>query len=175
MAITRRPVSKKKKPVPVPTATPTRKGVSQNRSLYPGSRGERDYPTLSNLKKPEGQSIWALRGIGRGDRSLVNQPTAKTVRKGVTAGVEAVGVTGGKVNEKIIGEIVRGVLSGLQAVKGIPAIQRGGILRPQTGASVKPRVAAKSRPASTWSEDRNPRPTRKPTSNQRIKRGVRSQ
>ena len=141
-----------------PAATRTRKGVSQNRSLYPGSRGERDYPTLSNLKKPEGQSIWALKGVGRGDRSILKKGAGK---------VSDVAKAGGKATSKVAKTAGRSVKSRASsvtgAIKGFSAIKPGGILRPKTSPSIKPKVAAKPRSSST----------RKPASSQRGRRGVR--
>jgi len=157
MAITRRPQSRQR--VPVPVATPT----------GPTSRPTRVRPGVRGPSSTEGDRL----------AHLIARVTDAKVRQGLLALVEGLEAVGRPIDRagSATGRGVSSAVSGATgAVRGASAIQKGGILRPQSASKrVKPRVAAKPRPASTWSEDRNPRPTRTPTANQRIRRRVRSQ
>ena len=154
MAITRRPQSRQR--VPVPVSTPT----------GPTSRPTRVRPGVRGPSSTEGDRL----------AHLIARVTDAKVRQGLLALVEGLEAVGRPIDRagSATGRGVSSAASGAtRAARGVSAIQPGGILR--TGASVKPKVAAKPRPSSTWSEDRNPRPTRKPTSNQRTRRRVRSE
>ena len=158
MAITRRPQSRQR--VPVPVATPT----------GPTSRPTRVRPGVRGPSSTEGDRL----------AHLIARVTDAKVRQGLLAlveGLEAVGRPidrAGSATGRGVSSRAKSAVSGAtRAARGVSATQPGGILR--TGASVKPKVAAKPRPSSTWSEDRNPPPKRKPTSNQRTRRRVRSE
>jgi hypothetical protein len=153
MAITRRPQSRQR--VPVPAATPT----------GPTSRPTRVRPGVSVGSTEANRLAYLIANV-----------TDARVRQGLTELVEGLEAVGRPIDRagSATGRGVSSAASGAtRAARGVSAIQPGGILR--TRASVKPKVAAKPRPSSTWSEDRNPPPKRKPTSNQRTRRRVRSE
>jgi len=144
-------------------------------SKYPRKHEGGDQPTPSHLKGKEGESIWAVRGVGRGDRSILKKAagTAGRAAGGVKKGLEAAGRPidrAGSAAGRGIASAVKGagkaaldlstapgragagaVRKAASAVKGAGALKPGGILR--TGGQPA-KVAAKSRPASTWKEDR---------------------
>ena len=87
--------------------------------------------------------------------------TGRTAGRGIASAAKGVG--------KGIASAAKGTAS---AIKGAPALKPGGILR--TGASTKPKPAAKKPGTGLHKKPYQP-PQRKPASNQKTRRGVRSQ